>query len=380
MRECKYSKYCGGCSNLAVNYDKQLEDKSKLVEDCLKKFNIKLCVPKTIGMYFPYKYRNKVHLAFKTFKGKTIIGFFEEGSGKIVDIDTCLLHDSWLEKLIKILRDCVKKYRITPYDSLTKTGTIRYAVARVIDNSIMLTLVTTTKNFAGREYLFAKLQENFKTVSLYININKRTDKLVFDDKNFSFVKGEKFITSSMLGVKYSIAPNSFLQINSEICKNMYAKAEELLDISKEDNVLDLYSGIGITSILFAKKCEKVVSIEYNSEATRMAVINKKLNFVDNLDIRTGPCEKVIESLDISQFNKVFLDPARMGAENGTIDNIVKATNIDRVVYMSCDPETLARDLAKLTKAFDITYIQSYDMFPQTSHVETLVCLQRQVLR
>lgn len=377
--DCKYSKYCGNCNLLQIPYEEQLKTKSKMVEGCLRKYNIDINVPDANGAFFPYKYRNKVHLAFKSFKGKTIVGFFEEGSGKIVDIDSCLLHADWLTKLIIILKNYVKKYKIQPYDPLTKTGTIRYAVARVVDNKIMLTLVTTTKNFAGREYLYAKLLENFKSVSFYININKRTDKLVFDENGFDFVKGDKYIESSLLGVKYLIAPNSFLQINLDICKAMYQKTIDWLDIKKEDNILDLYSGIGITSILFAKKCNKVVSIEYNKEATKMASVNQKLNNITNLIIYTGACESVIDRLDIKDINKAFLDPARMGAEDKTL-RILNDSNIDRIVYMSCNPETLARDLKILLEKYEIVSIETYDMFPHTNHIETLVCLQKKVSR
>ena len=251
MKKCKVSEFCGNCSLLDINYEEQLKLKTKNVQKLLDENNIKINIPTTIGMFFPYKYRNKVHLALKNFKGKTIIGFYEEGSNRVVDIDSCLLHDKWLTILIEIIKNFVKKYKISPFDSLTKSGIIRYVVARVIDNSIICTIVTTTKNFAGREYLYAKLKENFNNVSLYVNVNNRSDKLVFDDKTFSFVKREKYLTSSLLGVKYSLSPNSFLQVNLDICKIMYSRAIELLKLTKEDNIVDLYSGIGITS------CQKV---------------------------------------------------------------------------------------------------------------------------
>ena len=373
MKNCEYVKYCGGCSLLSVDYEEQLVNKSNYVKKIFDDNNIKCDIPKTIGMFFPYRYRNKIHLAIKKHKGKTLVGFFEEGSNRVVDVNDCLLQGKWVSQLIQIIKDYIKKYRLEPYDNITGSGVIRYVVARVVDNSIMLTLVTATRNFAGREYLYAKLSEFFKNVSLYINVNKRTDKLVFDNNNMFFVKGNKYIGSNMLGIKYCFAPNSFLQVNLDICKTMYQEALNLLDLNESDNVLDLYSGIGITSMLFAKKCNSVTSIEYGEEATSMAVKNAKLNDISNIEILTGECGKVLQKIGVKKYNKIFLDPARMGAENDTLIKILES-DAKRVVYMSCDPITLARDISKLLDKYEIKFIQTYDMFPHTNHVETLVCL------
>ncbi|MBQ4558586.1 MAG: 23S rRNA (uracil(1939)-C(5))-methyltransferase RlmD [Clostridia bacterium] len=375
MKTCKYFERCGGCKNLLIPYDTQLEEKSKWVKNLFNKYSVNIDIPKTIGMFFPYKYRNKIHLSIKSLKGKTIVGFFEEGSSKVTDIDSCLLHPDWAADLIALVRNYLKKYRITPYDPITKSGTIRYVVARVLDGQAVISLVMTSNNFAGRDYLYAKLQEIFKKVSLYVNINKRTDKLVFDANGFKLIAGDKYLESKILGVKFLSSPNSFLQVNTEICKAMYQKACEWLELGKEDNVLDLYSGIGITSIYFAKFAKSVTSIEYNSEATSMAVLNKKLNETINLDIRTGACEKVVKDLDITKYNKIFLDPARAGVEDGCIKSLLDS-NAETIVYMSCNPETLARDVKKLLGKYDISQIQTYDMFAQTPEVETLVCLKR----
>ncbi len=375
MKDCEHIKYCGGCAMLGVEYDNQLQQKSEHVKKIFEDNNISCDIPKTIGMFFPYRYRNKIHLAIKKHKGKILVGFFEEGSSKIVDINDCMLQGKWVSKLIAIIKDYIKKFRIEPYDNITRLGIIRYVVARVIDNDIMLTLVTTTRNFAGREYLYSKLCENFKKVSFYINVNKRTDKLVFDNNNMFFVKGEKNIDSNMLGVKYMIAPNSFLQVNLEMCKTMYQKALDLLELNNEDNVLDLYSGIGITSMLFAKNCNSVTSIEYGTDATKIALKNAKINDIKNIEILTGECGTVLQKIDVTKYNKIFLDPARAGVEEETI-NAILSSNAERVIYMSCEPSTLARDVTKLLSKYEIESVQPYDMFAQTNHVETLVCLKR----
>ncbi len=375
MKQCKYDKFCGGCKYLDVEYSTQLQDKSRYLTRLMRDYGIDVGSIAVNGMHYPYGYRNKVHLAFKMLKGKPIIGFFEEGSSKVVDIDSCLLNGEWLGKLIVILRGFVKRFKISIYDPMTKVGTLRYAVARCIDNDIQLTLVTTTKNFAGREYLYSKLCQNFGVVSLYLNINKRTDKLVFDDKGFQLIKGEKYLCSTLLGVKYCLTPDSFLQVNRDICKNMYKTAIDWLQPLPSDNILDLYSGIGITSVLLARQCARVDSIEYNASATSMARNIMRLNDVQNVFIHTGDCASEIAKLNVSEYSKVFLDPARAGAEENTLDTIIKS-NIKRIVYMSCNPETLARDLSRLSQYYTISRIEAWDMFPFTEHIETLVLCER----
>lgn len=252
MKYCKYSKYCGACKDLDKDYNELLLEKTTFVKSLFKDI-YKKEIPACIGNYYPLKYRNKIHLAFTELKGKTLIGFFEEGSTRVTDIDSCLLFDDWATKLISILREYISRFKIRPYKD--GMGIIRYAHARCINNRLQLTLVTVTDNFAGRDWLYKKLTENYKEVSLYLNINRRTDRAIFDNK-FKFVRGEKFLNFDMCGVNVSLSPSSFLQVNLNIAEKMYKKALELLEIKENTTVLDLYSGIGITSIMFAKKLKK----------------------------------------------------------------------------------------------------------------------------
>ena len=377
MNDCKYKNMCGGC-NLAHNYNESLQSKQKYVQDLFDTSDIHYTVADTVGMYYPYKYRNKIHLSFTKLKGKTLIGFYEEKTKRVVDIDKCLLHDKWATTLIEILREYVKIFKIQPYDNITHLGTIRYVVARHLDNNIQVTLVVSNQNFAGKSWLLNKLQQNFKGVSLYLNLNKRTDNAVFD-KTFIHKGGEKYLQGKICGVNYSLSPNSFFQTNEKITEKMYDKALELLDIKPNDNIVDLYSGIGITSVMFAKCNTNVHSIEYVSEAVQNAKFIAKLNGVaDSIHAYTGRCEDILPNLDIIKSNfKVFMDPARAGAEREVLDSLL-ATKPSTIVYMSCNPETLARDLKTLlaTNEYTITYATPYDMFPHTKHVEMLVSLKK----
>ena len=374
--DCKYKALCGGCN--IDHYDTELNAKTAYVQDLFNKEKIDYNISDTVGMYYPYKYRNKIHLSITKVKNKTLIGFYEEKTKRVIDIDKCLLHDKWAEDLIKVIREYIRNFKLVPYDNLTRTGTIRYVVARYLNHSIQVTLVVTNQNFAGKSWLFSELQKYFKKVSIYYNLNLRTDNAVFD-KNFIHKNGDKFLEGKLLQVNYKLSPNSFFQTNEKITEKMYEKSLELLDIKQGDNVLDLYSGIGITSVMFAKAGAKVSAIEYVNEATKNAKDIATLNNVSSLiHSYTGKCEDLLPNINIDKDNfKVFMDPARAGAEKAVLDTLLQYKP-SKIVYMSCNPETLVRDLKTLlsTKEYKITFATPYDMFPHTKHVEMLVALEK----
>ena len=371
---CKYSTRCGGCINLDKPIEIQLEEKTQEIKALFSDLD-DVKVNSCTGAYYPYKYRNKVHLAFGELKGKTLIGFFEEGSTKITDINDCILFGDWLKNLVSILREYVSRFKIRPYNR-DGQGIIRYAHARCIDNKIQLTLVVVTDNFSGRDWLYNKLCQSFSEVSLYLNINRRTDRAVFD-KQFKFIKGTKYLTFDCCGVKVSISPSSFLQVNLPIAEKMYKSAIKMLDISPNTTVVDLYSGIGITSIMFAKVAKQVLSIEEVPSAVENAKYMAKLNSVKNIVPLCGKCEKEINNITTNGDVVVFVDPARAGLEKTVIDAILHL-NPRKVVYMSCNPDTCHRDIKMLVgdNMYHVNNINSYDMFPFTRHVELLVELSR----
>ncbi|MCQ2564986.1 MAG: hypothetical protein MJ152_03935, partial [Clostridia bacterium] len=238
MEKCKYEG-CGSCSLLKMDYPQQLALKKKKVEAFFKAEGIKTKVEDVVGMNFPFKYRNKVHLAVEEFHGRLNIGFYEENSKKVINIESCLLHDKWLADLIAIIKKYIRDFKIQPYNRRSGTGTLRYVVARCLGQNIMVTLVVTNQNFGGKEILYKELKKKFKEVSLYLNVNNRTDSAVFSDR-FVFKYGERKLHSSMLGVEFGISPNSFLQVNNEIAKKIYSKVVEEIKNSKQENVVDLF--------------------------------------------------------------------------------------------------------------------------------------------
>ena len=378
MEKCKNFNLCGGCSLLNIDYPTQLKQKQSYIQSCLKNENIDFKVEETEGMFYPYKYRNKIHLAVSENKGNTFLGFFEEGSNKIIKVQKCALFDLWAEQLINITNEFIKNFKIIGYNKEKRSGIVRYIVARKLKDSISVCIVATSQNFAGKDWYYKKLVETFKNVSFYLNINKRTDNAVFDDNKFIFKGGLRKIKGKMLGVEFELSPNSFYQTNEKITSKMYEKAVELLNISKNDTIYDLYSGIGITSILFAKHASKVYSIEYSKTATQNAISNAKLNGLkDKIEVSTGMCKDILPKLPKIDNSLCFLDPARSGAEPETLYEIVKLLP-KTIVYMSCNAESLAGDLKILlsSKKYKLNYIQGFDMFPQTKHIEVLAQLVR----
>lgn len=374
--ECKYSARCGGCEGISQDVSVQLQEKGMFIRN-LFNFLPEEVIEDCVGDYYPYKYRNKIHLAFGELKGKTIIGFFEDASTKITDVEHCVLFGEWATKLIAILREFVSRFKIRPINKFGE-GIIRYAHARHIDGKLQLTLVVTTPNFAGRDWLYDRLKKDFAEVSFYININRRTDHSVFD-KSFKFVKGSRYLDFNFCGVKVSLSPNSFLQVNLSMAEKMYKQAVEMLDISSGTTVVDLYSGIGITSILFGRKASRVIAIEEVEMATENAKYMAKLNGLSNVYPVCGKCEEKISEVETSGDVVVFVDPARAGMEKSVIDAILRLKP-RMIVYMSCNPETCARDIKYIVSdtKYQVSVIKPYNMFPYTKHIETLVCLQRQV--
>ncbi len=370
--KCKYSKYCGGCDGIDREYSSTLKEKDNIMQSLFGHLGK---VENVVGNYYPYKYRNKLQLAFTQLKGKTIMGFFEEGSTKITDIDGCILNGDWSYTLIAIMKEYISRFKIRGYSN--SSGVLRYLHARCISQNLQLTLCVTTDNFAGRDWLYKKLCENFKMVSFYLNINKRTDRAVFD-KVFKFVAGEKFLKFNFCGVDVSLEPSSFLQVNLSVAEKMYKKAQELLDLNEKTKVLDLYSGIGITSIMFGKVAKEVLAIEENPKAVSNAIHMAKNNSVTNVKFVSDKCENCIQYLKNDEDLVCFVDPARSGMDIKLIEHL-KTLNIRKFVYMSCNPESCKRDIECLLSdnKLHVSAILGYDMFPYTKHIETLVCLQRQ---
>ncbi len=380
---CNRFHKCGGCNLLHIDYKLQLQLKENLLKTTLKKAIGEVEIEKCVASANRLAYRNKVQLPFGIVNGRAAVGFFRPNTHKIVSITKCFLHDKWLEKLIKIVLDFVNDNHISVYDEKTQFGLLRHMVARFIDNKLCLVLVVNGDSLPYYEKLIESIKSSFEDFSLYLSINKMKTNVILGDKLVA-LKEDKFIIDIMR-VKAKVHPFSFLQINDQVRDMIYHR---VIDKAKDsDVVIDAYSGIGIMGAALAKSgINEVYNIEIVPEAVNDANELAKMNGIE--DKVTNICGDTLEELPklvkklALQKKKltIILDPPRKGVDKKTIAALNELEYPLELIYISCNPATLARDLYLLTNSdnFVINSITPYDMFPQTSHLETLVCLSRKV--
>ncbi len=391
---CPAYTRCGGCSLMHIDYQKQLEIKTGIVAGALKKiggldFEPLPCVPSpdTFGC------RNKAGLPVSIGGGETVIGFYEKGSHNVANIDSCPIHGGWLDEIIAVFRQYITEYGVTVYDENTKKGLIRHIVARRLSGGLQICAVINGAALPHQEALIEALSKRFDDFSLLISINTVHNNVIMGDRTLALFGDEK-LQGSTCGISYSVGIDSFLQVNAKVSEAMYFKAVEIARAGKADTVIDAYSGIGIMTAMFAKPARYVYGMEIVPQATHDADMLMKANGITNVKNITADCGKALPAL-IGRVRKetadsaakaggqedgkliVVLDPPRKGCDPAVISALNKC-RADRIIYISCDPATLARDLKQLTVpgAYTLEYVQPFDMFPQTANVETLVCLER----
>ena len=401
-----YSK-CGGCCLQHLDYSAQLAHKSSIVKDTLRKIGgINVAVPVAIKSENPYKYRNKLQIPVGVDKdGKTVIGFYAEHSHRIIPITACAIHPDWAEKLIAVVRRYMTECVVKGYDEENKKGAIRHIVAREIGGKYIITLVTAKRDLPNLPYLVGLLSEQFRVFSLYINFND-ADTNVILGKEFQLVHGTGVFEAEEQGITYEAGPVTFLQVNENVRTKLYKDALKAVCADGDEVVVDAYSGGGLLTAMIAKKAKRVYGIELEAEASRCADSLKAKNGLDNMTNICGYVEEKLQGvLEKEKGEKVrlILDPPRAGIAR-SVTKALLSSGIPTLVLISCNPATLARDLGILTgrlietdtgelvknpayegKADDevldgyyaIEKIQPYDMFPQTKHVETIVCLRKQ---
>jgi 23S rRNA (uracil1939-C5)-methyltransferase len=372
---CKYNAWCGGCSLLHMNYEAGLKAKTYYLNKKLAKFNVN--VPNCISDN-QFGGRNKVHLVFNAGKKDIEIGFFNEESHSVVDVPVCLMHGEWYTELVRVLKNWVRKEKISIYNPKTGLGALRFAVARRLGNAMQLTIVTTGSKLTGLEMLYSILCDDFGDVSLYLNINDQKTNEVLAGR-FVYKAGDKRLNGEMLGIKYSLSPNSFFQVNENMAKMIYNKVIELIDKSESECVVDAYSGIGIVSMLLAKAGHKVISIEIVDEAVDDAKMLAKDNGVeDNIELYCGDCKDVLGEIKVPQNSAFFVDPPRKGLGEEVVEAICKVKP-KTIIYLSCNPDTLVTDLDQfILNDYIINNVSCYDMFANTRHLETLVCFTKRI--
>ena len=376
--KCKVFGKCGGCQLLNMSYEEQLKKKKDEVTKLLKPY---CTVEKIIGMENPVHYRNKVLATFSCDrKGMPISGMYEENSHRVVPTDSCLLNDEKADKIIVSIRGLLKSFKIKTYNEDTGYGLLRHVLVRVGKNSgqIMVVLVLASPILPGKNN-FVKALRNLhpEITSMVINVNPRHSSAVLGDKEI-VIYGPGYIEDTLQGKTFRISPKSFYQINPVQTEKLYSTAIEFADLTGKETILDAYSGTGTIGICASDKAKKVICVELNKDAVKDAIVNAKRNNVSNIEMFNQDAgEFMLKQAEANiKMDVVFMDPPRSGSDEKFLRSLCKHAP-KKVVYISCNPETLARDLKFLTKnGYKAEKAVACDMFPTTNHCECVVKLSK----
>ena len=375
--KCKICTACGGCQYQQINYQKQLEFKTNRVKNAIKRIaHIDTKVNDCIGMKNPYHYRNKIQVPFaKDKKGNVVYGFYKENSHEIIPTKECMIEDKRAASILWDIKELIKKMGIPTYNEDNGRGILRYVLIRTSYHysELMVVLVTSMLNFPGqRNFVDALMKLHPEITTIVENVNSRHTNVILGNKE-KILYGPGFIKDDILGLTFEISPSSFFQVNPEQVEVLYKTALDLIDIKKNQIVLDAYSGVGTIGLIASKNAKKVISVEIVKDAHKNAIENAKRNNVNNIEFHCGDAGEFINSYD-GDLDIVIMDPPRKGSDEKFLSTLINK-QVPQIIYVSCDPETLARDLEYLKQSYDVTYIQPVDMFPMTAHVETVVCLR-----
>ena len=377
-KRCPHSKKCGGCQLQNLTYPEQLEWKNRL---CIKLLGQFAHVEPIIGMESPYHYRNKVQAAFGTTRaGRIISGIYQSSTHNIVAVDSCMTEDKAADKIITDIRKLLADFKMTAYNEVTGRGFLRHVLVKrgFATNEIMVVLVTGTPVFPARSnFLRALLKLHPEITTVVQNVNDRFTSMLLGP-NEKTLFGPGFITDVLCGLKFRISAKSFYQINPVQTEVLYGKAMEFAGLTGRETVIDAYCGIGTIGMIAAKTAGQVLGVEVNRDAVRDAIANAKLNNMKNIRFICADAGEFM--VDMAQNGEhcdvLLMDPPRAGSDRAFLSSAVTLAP-KRIVYVSCNPETLARDLHFLTKrGYRVEKIQPVDMFPHTNHVETVCLLTR----
>lgn len=383
---CPIANKCGGCQLQHLSYEGQLAYKQNYVENCFKriaKFEEVPMVP-IIGMEEPYYYRNKVQFPVRINEGEktSSIGFYASRSHRIIETPICYIQDRKNEAIIEHIRRFMKENQIEAYDEVMHKGTIRHIMTRKAQSTgqFHVTLVINTKKLPREKewvQLFADMPE---VVGISVNVNTERTNVVLGKQTYSIL-GDAYLIDTIGTVSFQISPQSFYQVNPVQTKVLYEKALEFAELTGEETVWDIYCGIGTISLFLAQKAKKVYGVEIVQEAIEDARRNAKLNNMDNVQFFVGSAEEVLpEQYKKNQIyaDVIVVDPPRKGCEPEVLETML-AMAPKRIVYVSCDPATLARDVKVLVEGgYELVKVQAVDNFPNSTHIENVVLLTRTI--
>ena len=379
--DCQTYKRCGGCNLRHINYNETLNIKRNTVQNLVNKsLESKVIVKNTIGMENPYYYRNKSQYPVGIDKqGNPVVGIFANRTHEVIPIRKCMIQNEESQEIAKYICDFLNVYNITVYNETNRKDLIRHIMVRVgiNTNELMCVIVINGESLPKEELLVKRLVQKFPNIKTIVkNINMKNTNVILGEKNINLY-GDGYIYDKLGEYRFKISVLSFYQINPVQTEKLYNLAVEFANLTGKEIVIDLYCGIGTIGIFMAKKAKKVYGIEIVEQAINDARENCLINNINNAEYYVGDTESVFQKLILKENvnpDVVVVDPPRKGLDNTTIANIIKIKP-QKVVYISCNPATLVRDLKELENVYDIKEMQPVDMFPFTSHVEVCALLE-----
>lgn len=375
-QECPYHKKCGGCEYSGIPYEEQLQKKEKRVAKLLREFGK---VEPIVGRSYPYYYRNKVHAVYAQKKnGEVICGTYEKDSHRVVDIESCLLENKGSTAIIRDIRGLLRSFKIKPYNEDTGYGLLRHVLVRHAHatGEVMVVLVLASPVMPSKNNFVKALRKMHPEITtVVLNINGRNTSMVLGEQE-KVLYGKGYIVDELMGMRFRISAKSFYQVNPIQTKHLYQGAISLAGLSGKERVLDAYCGTGTIGLIASRDAKEVVGVELNRDAVRDAVTNAKTNQVKNICfVCQDATEYICKAAEKKEnFDVVLMDPPRAGSTKEFIDSVI-ALAPERVVYVSCNPQTLARDLKWFRRGYKVEKMRPYDMFPLTDHVESVVLMQ-----
>lgn len=378
---CPYYRDCGGCQYQNISYEKEKQIKQEILEDLLGKFGR---VNPIIGMKDPVNYRNKIHSSFAYGnKNQIIAGFYRANSHKVINIDRCMIQDEKADEIIASIKKLMRSFKMKPYDEDRGEGFLRHVLIKkgFATGQIMLVMVVSTNIFPGKKNFVKAIRKEHPEISTIImNINNRRTSVVLGERE-STIYGRGYIEDVLCGMRFQISSKSFYQVNPVQAEKLYKKAMEMADLKGDEIAIDAYSGIGTITLILSRKVKQVIGVELNPDAVKDSITNARKNNVENVyfhqadagDYMVQRAEKK-EPVDL-----VVMDPPRSGSDERFLSALVKLSP-EKIVYISCNPESQARDLNYLVgKGYKVKEIQPVDMFPRTEHVECIALIQREII-
>ena len=373
---CPHAKKCSGCQLQNMDYEEQLSFKQAKLVKLLGRFGY---VEEIIGMDNPLHYRNKMQAAFGFRRGRVVSGVYQSATGGLVPVDECLLENEEADRIVVTVRKLCEQFRIHAYDTRTARGFLRHVMVRTAQSGdTMVVLVTTKGDFPAKNAFLKELLKRHPAITTVVRNINNTDKGLMLGTHSEVLFGDGTITDTVCGLRFRISPKSFFQVNRTQTNVLYTKAIELAGLRGRERVLDAYCGTGTIGLIMANHAKEVFGVESNRDAVRDAIANAEDNGIDNIRFFAADAGRFMDDIAANgeHMDVVITDPPRAGCSPRFLKSLI-ALSPDRVVYISCNPETLARDLHTLRLGgYKIKAMQPVDMFPFTAHVETVVLLKK----